>query len=314
MNIAPLQTQRNCDLCGSDSSRVVYDFPAGYYDRKKFTTFSWDGGLDIGLTIVRCTNCGLIYQNPCITPEAMKYVYPESIIPEHIDYKQLLATHKFGLILELVRKYQNESKGKKLNAIDIGTRYGVLPMLMKQIGLNAMGLEYNRKCVEAARQSGCDCIHQGELSGLRQLSDSIGIKQFHVVTMIDVIEHLLHPTDELKLISELQSSGDVMIVTTMDTDSLGHRLFKKYWYYIHSQHTYYFTKETLVKLYAKLGYRLEEVVRIPGYKSIPKIPSELNKLRKHVAKQSDKASESVEWFAANRPHLFDLFTLVFRKS
>jgi 2-polyprenyl-3-methyl-5-hydroxy-6-metoxy-1,4-benzoquinol methylase len=270
--------------------------------------------LDIGLTIVRCTHCGLIYQNPCITQEAMKHVYPESIIPEYIDYKKLLSTHKFGLILDLVQKFQQGAKGKKLNALDIGTRYGVLPMLMKQQGLNAFGLEYNRKCVEAARHSGCDCIHQGELSGLKQLAESIGIQQFHVVTMIDVIEHLLHPTDEIKLISELQSAGDVMIVTTMDTDSLGHRLFQKYWYYIHSQHTYYFTQDTLVKLYANLGYKLEEVVRIPSYKSIPKIPTELNKLRKHIVKRRSSESDQKEWFAANRPHLFDLFTLVFRKS
>jgi hypothetical protein len=309
-----LQEKRNCELCGTDNTKTIYDFPAGYYNRNTFTTFSWDGGLDIGLTIVQCKSCGLIYQNPCITPEAMKFVYPESIIPEHIDYNNLLATHKFGLILDLVRKHQSKTKEINLNAVDIGTRYGVLPMLMNQLGMNAFGLEYNKKCVEAARKSGCECIHQGELTSLRELAKTVGVERFHVITMIDVIEHLLNPLDEIKLMSELQSKDDIMVVTTMDTDSLGHRLFKKYWYYIHSQHTYYFTEDTLAKLFASHGYSLEEVVRIPRYKTIPMIPGEMNRLLKHIAKHSDKKPKQKEWFATNRPHLFDLFTLVFRKS
>ena len=314
MNTNNLQKSRTCDLCGTDNAHVIYDFPPGYYDRDKFTTFSWDGGLEIGLKIVQCNSCGLVYQNPCITPEAMKFVYPESIIPEKIEYDKLLATHKFGLILDLIRKFQAKTNKKTLNAVDIGTRYAVLPMLMNQLGLTSYGLEYNKKCVEAARKSGCDCIHQGELTSLKELAASVGVQEFHVITLIDVIEHLLNPSEEIKLISEMQSSGDVVIVTTMDNDSLGHRLFKKYWYYIHSQHTFYFTKETLVKLFAKQGYELDELVRIPGYKSIPQIPSELNKLRKHVAKRASSDNVHKEWFATNRPHLFDLFTLVFRKS
>jgi 5S rRNA maturation endonuclease (ribonuclease M5) len=314
MKTQHLQTSRNCELCGTDNTHIIYDFPPGYYNRETFTTFSWDGGLEIGLKIVQCNSCGLIYQNPCITPEAMKYVYPESIIPEHIDYKKLLDTHKFGLILDLIRKHLKNASGADLNAVDIGTRYGVLPMLMNQLGLKAYGLEYNKKCVEAARKSGCDCIHQGELTSLKQLAESVHVKKFNIITMIDVIEHLLNPLEEIKLISELQSSGDVAIITTMDTDSLGHRLFKKYWYYIHSQHTFYFTKETLVKLFARHGYTLDEVVSIPGYKSIPQIPTELNKLRKHIAKRGETKGAQQEWFAANRPHLYDLFTLVFRKS
>lgn len=314
MDITNIQEHRNCVLCELDDTRVVYDFPAKYYDRNKFTTFSWDGELDIGLRIVQCKCCGLIYQNPCITPAAMKYVYPESIIPDKIDFEHLLATHKFGLILDLVKKFQPKSEGIKPNAIDIGTRYGVLPMLLNMQGINAHGIEYNQKCVTAAQISGCECIHQGDIQGLKSLAAKMKIERFHIMTMIDVIEHLIHPLDEIKMLSELQKSGDLMIVTTMDTNALGHKIFGKYWYYIHSQHTFYFTKETLIKLFDRLGYRLEQTIGIPAYKALPQIPAEVKKLRRHLHLRNNPTSAGKEWFAKNRPHLFDLFTLVFRKN
>src|SRR5882762_3399427 len=79
------QREVNCAVCSQNNYRVVWKFSPGRYDHKNFITHSWDGGKDVGLTIVKCNNCGFIYQDPIFKDEQLHLLYPESIIPEKLD-------------------------------------------------------------------------------------------------------------------------------------------------------------------------------------------------------------------------------------
>ena len=310
-----IQEYKDCNICGSKEFKVIYYFHPHYYDHKKFITHSWDGEKEIGLQIVKCKKCKLIYQNPSINEDGLKYIYPESIITGKLDYENLVSNHKFGHLLDVISNYYPNPKNKNLTFLDVGTRFGVLPELLSKKGFNSIGIEMNAQCVKSARDSGFKFIYQGKIDDLKKISENVSIARYNLVVLVDVIEHLLNPFEELENIAKFQKKGDRIIITTMDVDSLGHKIFKKEWYYIHSQHTFYFNIKTIKLLFAKLGYDIEYKFQIPAYKTITILGKELLKYFKHKIERNrikDYKGEKI-WFADNRPHLFDLFTIVLEK-
>jgi len=313
-----LRDTKVCNLCGSHKYKELHYYPPNYYNHTNFETYSWDGNMDMDLKIVKCSNCKLVYQNPCFNSNGLKFLYPTEIIPDILDYENLLHNHKFHYLLGIIDKFYPHPNTNNYTMLDFGTRYGVLPELLFNKGFKAFGLELNKKCVSAALKSGFKNIHQGTIDNLGEISNELKINRINLAVLVDVIEHLLNPMEELKKIAKFQDTGDRMIITTMNINSLGYKLFKSYWYYIHAQHTYYFSEKTLARLFNKLGYEVECVFQVDKIKNLTIFHKELVKWLKHkierIKYRNDKNLKKKLWFATNRPSLFDIFTIVVRKK
>lgn len=301
-----------CVNCGSDEHKVVHHFEQGYYNHDSYETYSWDGGLPLDLTIVRCKGCELVYQSPRFSKESLHHLYPNHPLPDRLIYKRLMRNHKFHFLIDLLREYATTSSGSK-TAVDLGTRYGVLPELLVNEGYNALGIEMNLKAVKIANQAGFSYVHQGTIDEIQSVCANAGMERVNLVTMVDIVEHLLDPRRDFELISRMQQSGDQIFISTMDVDSLGHKVFGKNWYFIHAQHTYYFSAKTLGDLLDKFGYDIKFVHRISKIRNLKLLPRELNKLRKHNAlraQMNEVRSKERKWFALCRPALFDYMNIV----
>ncbi len=310
-----LRNERDCILCGSESYEILHYYPKEYYNHKQYIKYSWDGGHKIDFQVVKCNKCGLVYLNPSFTEESLHYLYPTSIIPENLTYNNLIKNHNFNFLIKpIIGKIYKMPLKSKVNMIDIGTRYGVLPELLSKKGFNAFGIEYNKKCVEVAHKNGIKNIYQGKLQDIEKISNELKISNFNLVTLIDVIEHLINPLEELRLISKFQKKGDRMIITTMNLDSLGYKIFKEDWHYIHNQHMFYFNKKTIEKLFHKLSYEIEYVSNTKKLIDLIIIPKLIMNWFKHKIRRDNfhNINEKKEWFAKHRPHFFDLFTIVFK--
>ena len=305
-----------CINCGSKDHKVVHHFDAEYFDHDRFETFSWDGGFPLDLTIVKCDDCGLVYQNPRFSEESLGHLYPNHPLPNKLDYSRLMRNHKFGFFLNLVREYSSPSKLPKRTALDIGTRYGVLPELLSHRGFDAFGLEMNLKCVKLANEAGFQGVHHGTVVDLDKIMAQEKKDRLNLVSMIDVVEHLLWPQRDFEKISEYQKRGDKMIISTMDVDSLGHKVFGKHWYFLHAQHTFYFSEDTIAMLLDQFGYDVKYVHRIPKYKNLRILPSEMLKMRQHKQLLTGKEKyfeDGKRWFAEKRPSLFDYMNVIAEK-
>ncbi|WP_306643954.1 class I SAM-dependent methyltransferase [Sanyastnella coralliicola] len=305
-----------CVCCGSNDNKQLYHYDAEYFDHEKFETYSWDGGFPLDLTIVKCNDCGMVYQNERFTEESIGALYPHHPLPEKLDYSRLMRHHKFGFFLNMVREYASPSRLPKRTALDVGTRYGVLPELLNHRGYKAFGLEMNLKAVKLANEAGFSGVHHGTLLDLEEVMKKEHVDRLNLVSMIDVVEHLLWPQRDFEMISQHQQKGDKIIMSTMDIDSLGHKVFGKHWYFIHAQHTFYWSEKTLGALLDQFGYDLKYVHRIPKYKNLRILPQEMMKLRKHKQHLSgkDKYFENGKrWFAEQRPSLFDYMNVVAEK-
>lgn len=301
----------SCLNCGSDDHAVLHHFDQEYYNHDQYETFSWDGGMPLDLTIVKCKGCQLVFQNPRFSKESLHHLYPNHPLPEKLSYKKLMRNHKFHFLIDLIREQSVNSEGK--TAVDLGTRYGVLPELLVNEGYRALGIEMNLKAVKIANQAGFNHVHQGTIEDLHEVCKNENMHRVNLVTMVDIVEHLLDPRRDFELISRMQQSGDQIFISTMDVDSIGHKIFGKNWYFIHAQHTYYFSEKTLGTLLDKFGYDIQYVHRIAKIRNLKLLPTELSKLRKHNALRAtinQRNSDGKNWFAAYRPALFDYMNLV----
>lgn len=306
----------SCNFCGSDASRVMYHFEKDFYPHAAYTTFPWDGNHSAELTIVQCSSCGLVYQSPRFKAEHLGEVYTV-MDAKPIDLEKAVAQHKFKPLIDLIKQNAKPASGEHPVSIDIGTRYGLLPEVLRREGFNAYGVEFNATCVEAARVSGFRNVFQGTIESVPQVMEKQGLKRLQLITMTDVIEHLLDPMADLKLLSQFQESGDHMVIQTIDVSSWGRKLFGKWWYHFHAQHTYYFDIPMLRRYYDSVGYDVVDVLKVKPLNNLTLLPSVWKAFKRHKSRREAAAQGKVfgekEWYAADKPTLFDIITIVARK-
>lgn len=228
-----------CAICSNDSFKLVYSFPDNYYDRKKFETSSWDGRVSFSPHIVTCSKCGLVQTNPSFKESSLDLVYPEDRIKKIDVSKEFSFTKKYDELLKILTKYK-----KNGSLIDIGSRYGVFPWHAKKFyNFDSAGIELNKACVKEGNRFFKNIVSGGVLDIPKALK-LLNKKKVNVITMDDVLEHLVHPLRDLNFISKYQNKGDIIIMRQMNFDSLGRKLFGRHWYYIQpAAHQYYFTKK-----------------------------------------------------------------------
>lgn len=301
----------DCVNCGSDEHNVVHHFEQEYCNPDSYETYSGDVGVLLNLTLVKCKGCELVYQSPRFSKESLQRLYPNHPLPDRLIYKRLMRNHKFHFLIDLLREHATTSLGSK-TAVDLGTRYGVLPELLVNEGYNALGIEMNLKAVKIANQAGFSYVHQGTVDKIQSVCANAGIERVNLVTMVDLVEHLLDPRRDFELISRMQQSGDQIFISTMDVASLGYKILGKNSYFIHAQHTCYFSAKTMGDLLDKFSYDIKFVHRISRVRNLKLLPRELNKLRKHNAlraQMNEARSKERNWFAACRPALFDYMNI-----
>ncbi len=313
-----LQEQvKHCNFCGSSDQRVLHHFPAGFYSHKAYTTYPWDGRQEVDLTIVKCKKCNLVFQNPRFKAEHLGLLYTDSV-EQKLDIEKAVANHKFAPLIDLITQHCQFKNAAKPISFDIGTRYGLLPEVLRRVGFNAYGIEYNPLCVETSVRSGFQNVHQGTIDNLEEVLQNTGVSNINLVTMTDVIEHLLDPLADLKKLSSFQSSGDYMVIQTVDVGSVGYRIFKSWWYHLHGQHTYYFDINTMKAYFEKMGYVIDAVLKVGKLNNLTLLPSVMKKFSFHKKQRLELNRggelEKKIWFAETRPTLFDIFTVVARKQ
>ncbi len=303
-------TQRhvNCPMCDANDFKEIYHFEPNYYNHQYYITPSWDGEVEVGLTIVKCKSCDFKYQNPIFKDDSLYLLYPEGDIPKQLSAENY--NRNFSTIWNLLKPYQASFKNNMF-ALDIGTRYGALPKFLQDKGMQAVGLEMNQACVNAAVNYGFKDIYCGRIDSINDLLVKYNRTNVDVILMVDVIEHLTNPDKDFSLIASAQKQGQILLLTTMFDDSIGGLLFGKNWYYIHGQHTMYFSRKTITQFLAKHGYEVVTIDIIPLYKSFVHFPKEFLKLLKHKIHLLFKTKfEPKKWFAEDRPHCLDLMNVV----
>jgi len=245
-----------CSLC--NSSR----YKQKYYIEKNGASFN----------VVRCVDCGMIYLNPRPSSKKIDDMYDEDYFhgkgfDKGVDYLEGLKYRKVwepwhnSRLMTIERYVKNllvEKKGEKRGSIlDVGCGLGEFLIVARDAGWDAKGVELSKYSADIAKKKFKLDVFNGRLDDVNTTGKFK--EKFDVITMIEVIEHLPNPLENLKKCHELLKHQGIIVIQTGDVESLYSKIKGKNWPYYLAGHLNYFSRRTLKRMLEKAGF---EVIKI----------------------------------------------------
>ena len=138
--------------------------------------------------------------------------------------------------------------------MDVGCASGFFLDIAKERGISTYGVELSTEGVNKAKQKHSQIIND-TLENAR-FPDSF----FDVITLYDIIEHVLDPTSTIKEISRIIKPGGIVAISTPDITSWHAKLLGKRWGMITPwEHLHYFSPYTIRVLLEKNGFSINEI-------------------------------------------------------
>lgn len=208
---------RVCRLCGAARIVRLGVIPDSDFFAGKVLPRALDGG-----SLWRCAACQSMFRHPVLEPAAYLSLYADGVAEAwRADRGRKDLDIARGLIAQL---------GTSVRVLDVGCGSGgflsTLPASVKKFGV-----EPSAAAARAAARLGV-CI-LGET-----LRDLPADAQFDVITLIDVIEHVVDPAETLdQLLAHLAPAGCLMVGTGDPTSAAWQRVFRaRFWYSCFPEH------------------------------------------------------------------------------
>lgn len=240
-----------CNLCGADEAAVIY--PSTRKQDHDGHDTGWHAfrcthsGYGTHPPIVQCQRCGLVYTDPRPDGDDILKTYQAVEDPLYIEEREGRVL-TFEHHLKPLERLTGQPDGRPL--LDVGAYTGVFVEIAAQHGWDAWGIEPSSWAVKEARSRGLHMV-QGTLDTV-DLPD----KHFDVVTMWDVIEHLTDPRSALLEARRLLTPDGLLVVHTIDIESLFARLMGPRWPWLMDMHIYYFSRHTLRAMLETCGFQV----------------------------------------------------------
>ena len=209
--------------------------------------------------LVRCEECGLIYQNPRPSLQQVGHYYPDDY-GSYNSAQQGLRTRR-GLMRLVVQRGQAKRcrlldrsvpavPGRPRRLLDVGCASGLFLEAMQQYGWSVEGVELNETAARTTSARLGVPVFAGPLEQAHYSDAS-----FDAVTLWDVLEHLHDPLASLRELRRLLHPGGALFVRVPNADSYVARIWGRYWVgYDLPRHMTVFTPRTLLRALARTGF------------------------------------------------------------
>jgi SAM-dependent methyltransferase len=220
----------------------------------------------------RCEGCGLVGQRPAPTPDQLAEFYPEDYEPHAgarplsrgklinrlaISYfyavdsvaRPTLIRAVFRLLSGRIMRDLVEPHGQN-RLLDIGCGGGELMAQHYELGWHVSGIEPNSRAAALGRSRGLE-VHHGTV-----FDAPLDGREFDVILMSQVIEHLPDPVEALRRAARWLGAGGKIILTTPNASSLAFRYFGSRWFPLEApRHLFLFDPDTIRLMATAAGLR-----------------------------------------------------------
>jgi len=223
----------NCWVCGGSNISL---WKAGHLERPLLPEdFSvTDHAYGSTLALDRCEDCGFIF----CSDERVDHLVANYEQLEDVEYERG-GENRTLQMRELLKKTMQRAPAAR-TVLDIGAGIGLMVAEAERLGLEATGVEPSRYFVERAKKT--TGVHL--LQGIFPHPDLAG-RQFDLIFLIDVIEHVSNPVELLRVCGEVLEPGGLILVVTPDLASLAARALGQRWWHFRLAHVGYFTRQSL---------------------------------------------------------------------
>jgi len=192
---------RVCPTCYSKNYLEVFDQPT--------ETIVGIGDIGYHHRIQVCRDCGFVFAGPLLPEEKIRLFYEKMSNYEHPQLNGLRPQTEKNQISRyfelLISKFPSEFKGKVLD-IGCATAFGL--SLFKSRGWDVLGVDPSQKCVELSEKYYDVRVIRGFFDpDLLQKE-----KPFDLIILCHVVEHLVHPDQVIKNLSNLLSDRGLVYI------------------------------------------------------------------------------------------------------
>jgi SAM-dependent methyltransferase len=237
---AELLAERACPTCGS---------PAAAPELEKDH-----------MMIVRCRACDLVYVNPAFDEAHYAELYAsaeyQTIVRDLGINSHEYRVKRFGEErVGVMAAHMRGANGSAPRYLDVGCSTGFVVEAARALGWEATGIDLNPSAVAFGRSRGLD---------LRACSlDGAGFPpaSFDAISLFDVLEHLLDPTERLRTCIDLLVPGGILFIYVPNYDSASRLLMGPNAHFIWpTHHLNYYTPVTIRDLITRNGLTPELIV------------------------------------------------------
>lgn len=200
---------------------------------------------------MQCSKCNLVFVFPLPSAEQQKKWYDDSyekgvykIFSESENLRKMVNKKRF----EDISKFNTQGK-----LLDVGTSTGIFLDIAESHGLETYGVELSSESFEKIKST-----HKVFNNTLEKVNFQENF--FDVITMFDVIEHLIDPNSSIKEISRIIKSEGLLIISTPDISCWHSKIMGKKWAAISpTEHLNYFSPKSIKFLLEKHGFTIIEL-------------------------------------------------------
>jgi SAM-dependent methyltransferase len=212
--------------------------------------------------VMRCCQCGLGVVSPRRSEDGLVEMYGDdsywrSGSPKTLGYHDYRADEP--LYLKTFRRrldFALRGGPRSGRALDVGCAAGFCMEALRERGFEVHGVEVSGVIARhAIERFGFETVHVGVLQEAEYPDAS-----FDVITMWDVVEHVVDPRSLLLEARRLLKPDGLLVLETQNIDSAFARLLGPRWHhYKHAEHVYHFTPGTIRKLVTDCGFSVTTV-------------------------------------------------------
>jgi 2-polyprenyl-3-methyl-5-hydroxy-6-metoxy-1,4-benzoquinol methylase len=203
------------------------------------------------LQVVMCSACGLVWNDPRPSAEALAAYYREEYRQDYkgtLEPKPRHTLRAVRVAIERCRQMKRDlPQGQPI--LDLGAGGGEVVYVLRQLGFDARGIEPNEGYARFAR----DHLQVPVTSG-RWQEATIESGSLSAVTLFHVMEHLDRPLDAARLVWKWLRPGGLFWIEVPNVEAVCQAPAHRF----HRAHLYNFNPETLAELGRRAGF---EVVR-----------------------------------------------------
>jgi SAM-dependent methyltransferase len=228
-----------CVHCGGTRLRTL--FTTGDHFQQKPGRF----------TLQRCGDCGVVFQNPRLTPEGLAFYYRDYYDGLGADMVEF-AFSSYGSVYRKRAEMMNAISPPR-RWLDVGCGQGHFCCAARDHlpGVELHGLDWGASVEEAARRGWIDRAYRGSLPEFAGTLD----ERYDVVSMFHYLEHVLDPRAELEGARKLLVPGGHVIIEVPEPDSLIGRALGRFWVnWLQPQHLRFLSIRHLDQLLRAQGF------------------------------------------------------------
>ena len=210
-------------------------------------------------SFVQCRDCGQAFHRRILSPEWNEIRFSQWMSQEAIEqFEKPLKTPELrfqkgrtntGHVIRLEMLTKNLHNKEAVRVLDFGCGYGEFLAMCSLYGFEAYGVDRSA----ARRNNNQSSSIFAELDDLE--TSDVASRQFHAITLFEVLEHLDDPRIVLESLAKLLVVGGVLVLETPDCSGVTNIVTRNDYLRIHPlEHINAFTPQTLRTFAERLGF------------------------------------------------------------